>query len=215
MQAGEMYLFRSQVVARDTYFETIDDCKLFQKLVDEHLREYLTLLGFQFNRHGWNMLVMLRSKEDIIAAHRRKCEKNSDRKTIHEEPWRIISEQVKDTLSTFVIVINNLRNRQGAKVRQVYERFSFDSQEEAEEYLKEMELQRIDLSQREDKYRPKRYLVGYTKHTTETSIYMTSRMLGDLKLRAELGMRSYCWVDWSHDLVGQVKDFENNTHPPP
>lgn len=190
MEADHIYLIRGCCVANTPFFENEGDCKEFLTLVDRFLRDYLRVMSFQNNRDGWVMIIATKSAAVIKQAYKarravsRKCRQEFELK----EVWQMLSDQIRILLSTYVKKTNQKTGRKGAKVRQRYERFAFDSVEEALAMEAMLEEAYYPLEQPEERYRPKDELSTLTKKMIRTSIYMSCALLRVPKKLKKLGM---------------------------
>jgi hypothetical protein len=104
---------------------------------------------------GYHVLMRIRSKEIVIRNYieeriKRKKEINS---LFLEEPWRIISEQVRILHSVYVKMVNRLRGRQGVLVQKRYRRYYFEGKDEYYSYEKRMKGKEMIEGQKSKRYR--------------------------------------------------------------
>lgn len=190
MAAESIYLIRGCSVANTPFFEHEEDCKEFLALADRFLKEYLTVTSFQNNRDGWVMIIATKSARAIKKAYKarravsKKCRKEFELK----EVWQMLSDQIRILLSTYVKKTNRQTGRKGAKVRHRYERFVFESAEEALAMKAKLEAEYYPLEQPEERYRPKDELSTLTKQMIRTSIYMSCALLKVGAKLKKLGM---------------------------
>lgn len=134
---GCVYLFKSLSCGNSCYFETEDEILEFKKLFNRHLNKYVSIHSLQLNIEGYRILVKVKDKRTIISNYR--MERILSGKEINEvfisEPWRIISEKIRIIHSLFVRKVNKLRERSGVLVKKSYERYYFDSLEEAKYFI--------------------------------------------------------------------------------
>ena len=137
MQAEHIYLIEGAVTANSSFFENESDCKDFMRLADKHLGEYLSINSFQNNRDGWVMIITTKSAQEIRQAYdlRRVKSKKCKAGCAHYEIWRILSDQIRILLSTYVKITNATSGRRGGKVRGNYRRYVFESVAEVEQKL--------------------------------------------------------------------------------
>ncbi len=206
MQADHVYLIRGASVSNSPFFETEDDCKYFLKLADEHLEPYLKINNFQNNRDGWLMIISTNSSDAIKKAyklrrsHSKKCKKVHE----HKEIWRMLSDQVRILLSTYVKGANARSGRSGGKVKSNYERFVFESTEEVLEMKEKMESERVTLGQRLKRYRPSKKMHSLKKRSLRSSIYMSCAQLGRPEKIVELGLKCLCMALFLTDVLRQL-----------
>lgn len=191
MQAEHIYLITGASVANSAFFEQEDDCKMFLELADHYLGQYLKITRFQNNRDGWAMIITTKTADAIMRAYKirrslsKKCKKEFELK----EVWRVLSDQIRIFLSTYVKRTNGATGRIGAKVRHRYERFVFESDAEALETQANLEEAYYPLEQPEERYRPRAEQSTLTKKMIRTSIYMGCAMLKVAENVKKLGMR--------------------------
>lgn len=190
MEAEHVYLIRGCSVANTPFFEQEADCKLFLELADHYLKEYLTIASFQNNRDGWVMIIVTKTASVIKNAYcaRRLLSKKCKKEFELQEVWKMLSDQIRILLSTYVRRTNHETGRKGAKVRHRYERFVFNSVEEALAMQESLEGECYPLEQPEERYRPSDELSTLTKSMIRSSIYMGCALLKSTKNLQKLGM---------------------------
>lgn len=190
MGAGHIYLIRGSSTANSALFEGIDDCQQFLELADHYLKEYLTVSSFQNSRDGWVMIVATKSEALIKQAYsaRRSLSKKCKEEFELKEVWRMLSDQVRIFLSTYVKKINRRTGRKGAMVRHRYERFVFESEEEALQMKVKLEEERYNLEQPVERYRPSEEMSELQAVMVKTSIYMSCALLKTPEMLSKLGM---------------------------
>lgn len=191
MEADHFYLVRGSSTANSPFFEREEDCKLFLELTDRFLDDYLRVAAFQNNRDGWVMLIATRSAVDIKKAYyRRRARSKKCRKEFeYQEVWQMLSDQFRIFLSAYVKATNYRTGRTGGKVRCRYERFAFDSEEEALWMKDVMKNAYYFQAQPVRRYRPARRLHKLRKKLIQASIYMSCYLLRVPGKLRELGMR--------------------------
>ena len=119
MQADRLYLIEGTSVANSPFFESEADCKLFLSLADKYLAGYMLINCFQNSRDGWVMIVTTKSAKAIRTAYenRRKQSKKCKEDCAHHEIWRMLSDQIRIMLSTYVKATNENTGRTGGKVK--------------------------------------------------------------------------------------------------
>ncbi len=191
MAANHVYLIRGSGVANSPFFETEEDCKLFLQYVDRFLRSYMTINLFQNNCDGWAMIVSTKSTEDIKQAYkeRRARSKKCKKTCSYNEVWKILSDQVRILLSTYVKATNQKTGRKGGKVRSSYERFVFESPEEAQTMQMLMKKQRYRQQQPCKRYRPARKLHRIRKKLMKSSPFLSCASSGVAEKMVKIGIR--------------------------
>ncbi len=205
MQADHVYLIRGASVANSPFFENEGDCKLFLKLVDRFLNSFITVNLFQNNRDGWAMIINTKSAEEIKRAYleRRAKSKKCKRAFQYNEVWRMLSDQVRIMLSTYVKATNQGRGRKGGKVRCSYERFVFESLVEAQAVRLQMESETYNQQQPAKRYRPSRKLHKISKKLLRSSPFLSCAPLDVEERMVEIGVRCF-------DLIGFASDVLRN-----
>lgn len=206
MQADHFYMIRGASSANSPFFESTSDCKLFLDLAERFLGDYLKITCFQNNRDGWVMLIATRSAVDIKRAYyaRRarstKCQKAFE----YKEVWRMLSDQIRIFLSTYVKTSNYRLGRIGGKVRCRYERFLFENEEEAVNMRDMLESIFYLQAQPLKRYRPAKKLHKFRGKILRRSVYVCSWLLSvPVKMR-ELGMSCVDVTLFSNDVVRQL-----------
>jgi len=207
MQANQLYLIEGTSVANSPFFESEADCKLFLSLTDKYLIDYLTINCFQNSRDGWVMIVTTKSAEAIRTAYenRRKQSKKCKEDCAHHETWRMLSDQIRILLSTYVKATNENTGRTGGKVSGKYKRFVFESLEEVEAVKKELLQLKYDQSQELARYQPSNELYCLQ---SKQSIYMGCALLESKELLRELGMRC---LDLAGSLIHVLRQLVKTT----
>jgi len=216
-KAKGLYIFEGRVSANSTYFENKSECKKFLIYANHYLKEVLTIHEFVLTRHGWHMLVRVKHKSKIITFAEGNIKGAKNQKI---EVWRVVSEQIRLFLSTYVRVVNKFRGRTGVLVHSSYKRFYFEHVAEAQEHINKMREQLLDLSQRNKKYRGKRSHWEITIMQGKASIFLCSKYI-DKALKKAVKFLESTVFKGSQDLV-LLKLIKNtsNTHnspsnPPP
>lgn len=190
MQAEHMYLIRGSSTANAAFFEKEADCKLFLELADRILGKFMSINSFQNNRDGWAMIITTKSADAIRKAYkaRRKKSKTCKRKHAFKEVWRMLSDQVRILLSTYVKKTNHETGRTGSKVRRRYERFVFESEEEAKNMRDLLESEIYSQAQPVKAYRPKKHRHSIRKKLIKKSLYISSALLYAAKKLRKVGL---------------------------
>ncbi len=163
------YVFESRVAANSNYIEDIREARALMCYANYYLKDYLHIYDYVITRHGWQFIVRIRGFKTL--------QKNSKHEIRRGEVWRIISERIRLFISSYVRYINRKRGRTGVLVHSSYERFYFESVEEAVVYLEKLRNQQIKLYQRKKRYRglKKHYSIG--KEEGKGSIFLCSKEL--------------------------------------
>lgn len=206
MEAGNLYLIRGASTANSPFFETEEDCGTFLQLAERFLKDYMTIGSFQNNRDGWAMIITTKSAREIKRAYysRRELSTKCDVACAYTEIWKMLSDQVRIFLSTYVKTTNFKSGRKGGKVRCRYERFVFESEEELEYYKAILETAYHEQAQPLKKYRPSKKLHKIRKRFIHSSIYMSSRLLRLAAKVKELGLSCVDLGVLAQDVVRQL-----------
>lgn len=211
-----MYMIQGASVANSPFFETEADCKLFLRLADRFLSRYLKINSFQNNRDGWAMIITTRSISDITGAYLERRAKSDKCKKEFEftEVWRMLSDQIRIFLSTFVKATNHQTRRVGAKVRCRYKRFVFESAEEAKAKAESLAKEYYDQAQPRKRYRPSKKLCKLRKRMLRTSLYMSCALLDSVDKVRELGLGCLDLGVFVNDIARQIVSRTLNHHFP-
>jgi len=216
MQANQLYLIEGASVANSPFFESELDCKLFLSLADKYLANYLSINCFQNSRDGWAMIITTKSAEVIRTAYerRRKQSKKCNEDCAHHEIWRMLSDQVRILLSTYVKATNGNTGRTGGKVRGKYKRFVFESVEEAEAVKEKLLKLKYDQAQELKRYQPSKKLYRVKNRQKKQSIYMGCALLKSRKMVRKLGMKCLDLAGSTIDVLRQLVKTTFNFHFP-
>ncbi len=168
------YLFRGEASANSCFIENLREAKLFIRLVNRYLKDYVKVHDYLLTAEGWLIQVTIRSRKQVLQAFgaQKACRLvGSD----SIETWRIISEQVRLMLSQYVKRTNKMEGRSGSKVKESYHRYYFSSAREAQEYIQAMRQQKIKLLQRNKKYRKVKSHYTIPKEEGKGSVFLCSR----------------------------------------
>lgn len=179
MQAGSFYLIRGASTANSPFFEGEADCKLFMQYADRFLKKYLSVACFQNNRDGWVMIIQTASAQEIKSAYllRRERSARCQKEFEFAEVWQMLSDQIRIFLSAYVKATNHRSGRSGSKVRRRYERFIFESEEEAMAMKERLESEYYVQEHPNKRYRPSKKLHKMKKRLLRTSVFVSSALL--------------------------------------
>lgn len=147
---GGIYIFRGLPSANSMEFENESEAKLHLELFDRYLKNYVKVLEFRITKEGWEYLVQIKDKR-TLKKHILKDSNAQDKSSW--DVTRIIGERIRIFRLLLRRELNRIQGRKGTGVRNVYEKYYFESIEEAEMYIKKMKEGEIDLSQPENKYK--------------------------------------------------------------
>ncbi len=141
IKAGNYYLFESLSCANASYFDSDEEIKIFNSLMDKYLSQYLEIHRTFIDKTGYQILVRVRQDRTIKKNYVRRCRlKNTEVKIeFLNKPWKIISEMMRLFKSLYVRAINRIRGREGVLVKHNYKKYYFENKAEYEEYVSRME----------------------------------------------------------------------------
>lgn len=185
MQAGGLYFFKSSACSNTVYFEVLDHTKMFLELAKQHLKGYLYIHEYMLCKDGWGFLARLKPEKNIRQAYIKRCKKYN--KAPKDLPvWKIISEQIRLFLSQYATKYNADTEREGVLVKRPYERYYFDSVQEAKRMIKRIRRRLVGLDQGKKMYRAKKGHYRIPKKLGKGGIYLSSKKRvkrGDVKGR--------------------------------
>ena len=167
-QANGFYIFHGEVAANSNFIETVNEAKQFLIYANFFLKDYLTIYEYVITRHEWHIVVKLKSKKEIFS--REVIDEGSQ--VGPQEIWRIVSERIRLFLSTYVKCINRMRGRTGTLVHSSYERYYFESLQEAKETIEALREQTWRFYKRKRKYRGKKKHYSIPKRLGNGSIFL-------------------------------------------
>ncbi len=185
MYSSGFYIIESLAAANSNYIESIAEAKLLMTYARYYLKKYLTVHDYIITRHGWQMAVIIH---------------DSHQTADNQDDWRLISEQMRLFISTYVRRINFLRGRSGTLVHSNYRRYYFSSWNEAQAHLNAMRQQRIRLYQRKKKYRGIKFHYQIDREVAQGSIFLCSKELGNKTNQEQKSQ--FIWQ--FKDLVGSI-----------
>lgn len=153
------YLFESLADSRNCYFETEEEIDFFRRMLNRYLKNYVELHKMYLSSEGYQLLLKIKTRGILIKKYIGRClrREKSIRKEFIEEPWRIISEQIRVFHSVYVKWVNKRREREGVLVKHRYKKYYFEGKSELEAYIEEMEKNKKEIiNQRNKKYRVRR-----------------------------------------------------------
>jgi hypothetical protein len=103
---------------------------------------------------GYQILISLKATNKIKQKYVINCKRKEKaiKSEYIEEPWRIISEQMRIFGSVYAKWVNKERDRSGGLVKERYNRYYFDSKAEFSEFVLEMDKGKEVKSQRNVRY---------------------------------------------------------------
>lgn len=154
---GGYYLFESLASGKTCYFETEEEILIFRRFLKRYLSKYIKIHKIFTSAEGYNLLLRIRGKGVLIKRYLERCNKlkKKVRPLYIEEPWRIVSEQMRIFHSVYVKAVNKIRDRKGVLVQKRFSKSYFENKEEYEEYENEMNGLKEIEGQKNKKYKVK------------------------------------------------------------
>ncbi len=153
------YIFESKVAANSNYIENIQEAKLLLTYAGYYLKDFLKIHDYIITRHGWQLAVCI----------------NDQFPNEKIDPWRVISERIRLFISSYVRGVNFRRKRTGVLVHSNYQRFYFETWQEAKDHMESMRNQRIRLYQKKKKYRGLKFHYTIKSRVAKGSIFLCSK----------------------------------------
>ena len=172
IEANGIYVFQGKANANSCFIEKLGHAKSFLIYANYFLKGYLTIFDYIITRDGWSMVVKVKNSKQIGNL----CE------GIDSDIWSIVSERVRLFLSTFVRVTNREKGRTGCLVHSVFEKYFFESKEEALNYISRMRKQQIKFYSKKKKYRSlKTHYTISVGVVGQGSVFLCSKYVRDVK----------------------------------
>ena len=132
---------------KSAYFSNGEEIKLFTQLFNRYLGRYVQIHKMYISCEGYQILIRIRSAAVLRRLYtlRMRSKKRVNRKEFMEEPWRIVSEQIRIFHSVYVKEVNKMRGRKGVLVQSRFGRYYFERKEEFKEYEARMEKRREEI----------------------------------------------------------------------
>jgi len=182
----QFYIFTGRSNANSCFIEKLSHGHTFLRYANYYLKDYIKVYDYIITRDGWAMALKINSKESILQIS------NKEDWPI----WKIISEQVRKFLGTFVQLTNREKGRSGCLVHSSYEKYYFHSMEEAIAVINDMRQQRSRLYNGRKRYRGLKFHYRISKSVGKGSIFICSRdirrknlVLGSMKMFEITGLR--------------------------
>lgn len=174
MRPGCLYLFKSMACSNTVYYEQLNDAKQFLVLANQHLKDYLYIHEYMLCKDGWVFLGRLKSKDTINRAYTKKRQRKN--KMFKQLPvWKIISEQMRLFIAEYVTEYNGATGREGSLVRRPYQRYCFDTVQEAKRMIGRLRRRVVGLQQAKKMYRAKKGHYRIPEKLGKGGIYLSSR----------------------------------------
>lgn len=215
VECGGFYLLKGIASANSLFFEDRSEKLYFQKLGNNLLESVMEIREYCLTAEGWMIVVKLKDKR-TIKKHFDILKANSPSKGERfVKIWEMISELVRMWLNRYSKWVNRKRVRIGSLVGGVYERYYFDTGEEAIKKIEEMRNQKIESSQITERFRANMRYYKKREFSGKNEWIKTSGMVqrGE-KLVQEIGFE--CLYLWELSLIvaSKMVDFTKNLHVP-
>ena len=211
-QGSGFYIFESRATGNSNYIESILEAKRLLTYLNYFLKDFLFIHDYVISRHGFQIAVELNSSEKILS--KAKQTKNSINKFKHDEIWKIISEKIRLSISTYVRFANRNRKRKGTLVQEKYSRYYFESKNEAFVFMNRLRTKKMKSYQKK-KYRGVKSHYKISSKIAKGSIYLSS--IEVKKSRSRNTIKFNYPVFKGIDKLVVLKLIENtiNLHSPP
>lgn len=155
MKSGGYYMIESIATARSCYFESEEEIERFRKLFRRYLSAFVEIHKMYLSSEGYQILLRMRGADSLRKIYIKQCEKRGKAIKISfiDEPWRIVSEQMRIFHSVYAKWVNGVRRRSGGLVKERYSRYYFDSYDEYCEYKSLSDAGREIRGQKNGRYR--------------------------------------------------------------
>lgn len=174
MQAGCLYMFKSIACSNTVYYEELTDAETFLRLAQQHLKDYLYIHEYMLCKDGWVFLARLKTRNQIQRAYAKKRERYCKPQK-EMSSWKIISEQMRLFIGSYVSTYNDRTGREGTLVKRPYERYFFETVQEGLDMIRRIRRRIIGLQQGKKMYRAKKGHYRISKKMGKGSIYLSSR----------------------------------------
>lgn len=174
MRAGCLYLMKSMACSNTVYFEQLIDTKKFLELANQHLKDYMYIHEYMLCKDGWVFVARIKSAKAVREAY---IKKRLKYKKLPKELaiWKIISEQIRLFIAEYVTNYNSRTGRKGVLVRRSYERYYFDTVQEAKMKISRIRRRIVGLQQPQKMYRAKKGHYRIPKKLGAGGIYLSSK----------------------------------------
>lgn len=213
LESGGFYLLKGISAANTLFFEDFEEKIKFQKMIEKYLSNMIEIREYCLKPDGWTLLVKLKD-ERTIKKHFDLMKSGSASKGANfVKIWEKISEMVRIMLSQYSKWANRKRGRIGSLVGNSYQRFYFETGEEALEKLTEMREDKVNLKQPLKRFRPKMKHYDKDGKIASNTWIKTSRMVQEKLISLqEIGLNSLILWEASLVMVSKLVEFTLNLH---
>lgn len=201
--AQGFYLLQGKVNANSVFIEDKQEAHYFMSKAHQRFKGFFKIHEYLLSKDGWSFLVTIEDEQEVLRSYKRLREQSSkaDRAKDDKIVWKIISEQIRHFLSLFVRYTNKKQGRTGGKVHSSYERYWFESAEEARSYIHSMRHQYLKTCQRLKRYRGKKKHFRFSKNGQKGSIFLCSLRLKEVDINKHFGIGCIKLVMTFNDVV--------------
>lgn len=154
MKSGGIYLLKGKASANSLFFENKKDMALFRSTANRYLSKYFKIMEYNLKPDGWQLVIRVRDERTIKTHYNIFRKKSKSKKAGLTTLWRILSEMVRVWQSLYVRIFNKRKGRSGGLVGVSYERYVFQSSEEATKYIEKMRSSDLPKEQNNRAYYP-------------------------------------------------------------
>lgn len=223
IESEGFYLLKGIAAANTLYFEDKIEKLKFQELGNYYIGSLMEIREYCLASDSWVFVIKLKDRR-TISKHFEKLKINSPSRGVQfRQVWEKISEAIRMWLNHYSRWANMKRGRVGSLVGSPYQRYFFESGEEAIMEIEKMREIKIGFSQPKRRFRPnmKNYKIVGMKGLN--SWLRTSKMvqLGEIGAQ-EIGLKClYIWelsLSVASSLVEKtlkIHNFQNSTKSSP
>lgn len=195
IQPKGYYVFESLASGNSCYFESEQEIEIYVSLFKRYISKFVKVHKMYLSAEGYQISLKVRGTGVLIKEYEKLCGKRRKeaKSEFLEEPWKIVSEQIRVFHSVYVKKVNAIRGRKGVLVQRNYTRYSFESVEEYELYMEKMDQKEEIVPQERERYRVKKSWVEQVKWDIVRGVRFVERLMDKA----------------FQDFVG--RDFINNT----
>lgn len=213
IESGGFYVLKGISAGNTHMFEDVEEKLKFQWLVNIYLGKLMEVREYCLTEDVWMMVVKLKSKE-TIRKYFEEYKSNSETKGEQfVESWQQISEMVRICLNQYSRWVNYKRGRIGSLVGKSYERYYFETGEEAITWIGEMREGKVEKSQPKVKFQPMEQYYDKASMEGENMWVRTSKMVQEgKKMAEEIGLKClYLW-ELSYSVASDLVESTLKLH---
>ena len=217
IEPNGLYVFRGKSSAKSSFIESKREAREFINSANKRFVGFLRIREHYISQDSWTLVCEIEDEETIIATYlsiRKKSVRDYKLPPL-SEIWRIVSEQVRNFLSRFVKFCNYNRGRTGSLIHSNYERFFFENEEEALNFIKKMHAQSHDFSQSNRKYRPNVKHFYFTSSEKKSNVFLCSKNLNCHILLGLRGAGSIVSIRLTNNILRKLIIFTKTIHSQP